>query len=137
MGYARYAVLMDLADIGGNMADGCHIASMGGTWMVAVYGFAGMRDYGGEISFDPRLPKYVDELRFPLMIRGQQIRVSITQKDATYDLESGKGLTLTHQGKKLVLKPGHPTRCKIVTPATSKRRKAANRQRSGKVENEN
>ena len=35
--YARYAVLMDLADVGGNVKDGCHIASMGGTWMVAVY----------------------------------------------------------------------------------------------------
>ncbi|MBW2519290.1 MAG: glycoside hydrolase family 65 protein, partial [Deltaproteobacteria bacterium] len=127
MGYARFAVLMDLADIGGNMADGCHIASMGGTWMVAVYGFAGMRDYGGEISFDPRLPKYVDELRFPLMIRGQQISVTITQKDATYDLEAGKGLTVSHQGKKLNLTPGNPIRCKIVTPATSRRRKAANR----------
>jgi hypothetical protein len=25
---------MDLADVGGNVKDGCHIASMGGTWMM-------------------------------------------------------------------------------------------------------
>ena len=38
MEYGRYAVLMDLADVGHNVADGCHIASMGGTWMALVYG---------------------------------------------------------------------------------------------------
>src|SRR5215510_6836839 len=37
--YARAALLMDLADVGGNVKDGCHIASMGGTWMVLTYGF--------------------------------------------------------------------------------------------------
>lgn len=56
MEYARFAVLMDLADIGGNMADGCHVASMGGTWMIGVYGFAGMRDHDGRISLTRSSP---------------------------------------------------------------------------------
>jgi trehalose/maltose hydrolase-like predicted phosphorylase len=34
--YARAVLLMDLADVGGNIRDGCHIASMGGTWMVSL-----------------------------------------------------------------------------------------------------
>ena len=29
--YLRYAVLMDLADVGGNVRDGVHVASIGGT----------------------------------------------------------------------------------------------------------
>jgi alpha,alpha-trehalose phosphorylase len=49
--YGQAALLMDLADVGGNVRDGCHIASMGGTWMVFTYGFAGLRDYDGELSF--------------------------------------------------------------------------------------
>jgi alpha,alpha-trehalose phosphorylase len=113
MGYARYAMLMDLADIGGNMADGCHIASMGGTWMAATYGFAGMRDYNGDISFKPNIPRYVDELRFPLTIRGQLLRVSMSRKEATYLLEEGSHLEISHQGKRLVLKKGEPVICKI------------------------
>jgi alpha,alpha-trehalose phosphorylase len=65
--YGRYAALMDLADIGGNVRDGCHVASMGGTWMAVVYGFAGMRDYGGQISFHPKLaPKQKRKLSLPL-----------------------------------------------------------------------
>jgi alpha,alpha-trehalose phosphorylase len=113
MDYARYAVLMDLADIGGNMADGCHIASMGGTWMVGVYGFAGMRDYNGQITFDPRLPKHIEELRFPLQIRGQRLVVYITQTEAVYLLEDGIYLEITHQGETFPLKEGVPHKCKI------------------------
>lgn len=106
--YARYAVLMDLADIGGNMADGCHIASMGGTWMVAVYGFAGMRDYHGEISFNPKLPAPIKELRFPLQIRDRRLVVEMTSDNATYLLEKGAELKISHQGEELVLKEGEP-----------------------------
>jgi alpha,alpha-trehalose phosphorylase len=113
MGYARYAVLMDLADVGGNMADGCHIASMGGTWMVCVYGFAGMRDYGGEIRFDPKIPKYLEELRFPLLIRGHRLRVPMTRHEASYLLEEGRNFEISHQGQKIQLKQGQPISCKI------------------------
>ena len=28
--------LMDLGDVAGNVKDGCHIAAMGGVWMVLV-----------------------------------------------------------------------------------------------------
>ena len=113
MGYARYAILMDLADVGGNMADGCHIASMGGTWMVAVYGFAGMRDYDGKITFDPKLPKYINKLRFSLQIRGQLLNVDMTQSEAVYSLDNGRQLEITHQGRLLRLKQAESVKCAI------------------------
>jgi trehalose/maltose hydrolase-like predicted phosphorylase len=52
--YGVAALLMDLADVGGNVKDGCHIASMGGTWMMLTYGLGGMRDDNGSLSFWPR-----------------------------------------------------------------------------------
>jgi alpha,alpha-trehalose phosphorylase len=51
--YGMAALLMDLADVGGNVKDGCHIASMGGTWMLLTYGFGGLRDDDGTLSFWP------------------------------------------------------------------------------------
>ena len=123
MGYARYAVLMDLADVGGNMAEGCHIASMGGTWMVAVYGFAGMRDYDGRITFEPRLPKYIETLRFSLQIRGQKLKVQITNKEAVYLLEKGIQLEIHHQGKSILLKESQPVHCKITRKRASQAKK--------------
>ncbi len=111
--YARYAILMDLADIGGNMADGCHIASMGGTWMVAVYGFAGMRDIDGAISFYPKVPVLIEELLFPLRIRDRRLKVKMTCREATYLLEQGDELEISHQGERLLLKEGKAQTCTI------------------------
>jgi alpha,alpha-trehalose phosphorylase len=106
--YQRSALLMDLADVGGNVKDGCHIASMGGTWMGVVYGLAGFRDYGGRFSFQPH--KQVRELRFHLTIRGQLLGVEITAEGATYTLEQGDGLTIYHRDERLDLRPGQPVR---------------------------
>ena len=71
---------MDLSDVGGNMMNGAHIASIGGSWMSLVYGFGGMRDYGGEMSFRPRLPAGWTRLRFPLTVRGNLIHVDVRRK---------------------------------------------------------
>jgi alpha,alpha-trehalose phosphorylase len=108
MEYAKYAVLMDLGDLAGNVKDGCHIAAMGGTWMVAVYGFAGMRDYNGHLSFHPKLPQTVKRLRFPLMIQGQRLEVDIQEETATYLLRQGTQLAIAHQGKDIQLLEGMP-----------------------------
>jgi len=97
--YARYAMLMDLADVGGNVRDGCHIASMGGTWMVVVYGFAGMRDFNGEIRFDPRIPKEVGRIRFVIEVRGMPLLVEMDGEKANYTLKKGEGLLIFHQGE--------------------------------------
>ena len=111
--YAHYAVLMDLGDVEGNVRDGCHIASMGASWMVLVNGFGGMRDYDGALSFNPRLPDSLKKLRFPLTFRGQVLEVDMTPEDVTYLLREGTGLTVTHQDKEIKLSPGKPVTVKI------------------------
>ena len=109
--YARYAVLMDLADIGGNVKDGCHIASMGGTWMVAVYGFAGMRDDNGILSFAPHLPKQMGRLQFSLCVRGQSLEVTLEQNRVSYLLREGTELTIFHRGHAVHLTQGKVEVC--------------------------
>jgi alpha,alpha-trehalose phosphorylase len=102
--YMRYSVLMDLADVGGNVRDGVHIASIGGTWMAMMYGLAGMRDYGGRISFAPR--KFVQKLKFPLTIRGQRLEVDIDNGSVTYLLREGAGLAIRHFDEEVKLVEG-------------------------------
>jgi alpha,alpha-trehalose phosphorylase len=106
--YARYALLMDLADVAGNVKDGCHIASMGGTWMVVVYGLGGMRDYDGVISFRPQLPHRLHELSFRLTIRGQELVVTIGQGRVTYLLQEGWELVIRHYDRELILTKDAP-----------------------------
>jgi alpha,alpha-trehalose phosphorylase len=99
--YARYSVLMDLYDVGGNVADGCHIASMGATWMILVNGFAGMRDYDGQISFNPQ--RLEGRLKFSLQVKGQVLEVDIIRDKATYTLKEGKNLTIFHENEEVFL----------------------------------
>ena len=106
--YARYAVLMDLADIAGNVRYGCHIASMGGTWMVFVYGSAGMRDYDGRLSFRPKPPKVLERIRFPLTVRGQVLEVDIQREATTYSLREGDGLVIWHEEEEIRLSRENP-----------------------------
>ena len=108
--YARAALLMDLADVGGNVKDGCHIASMGGTWMVLTYGFGGLRDYDGILSFRPqRPPEAHASLRFPLTYRGQLLDVAITPESTTYSLRDGERLVIRHDDEEVMLTRAHPT----------------------------
>ena len=57
-------MVIDLADVGGNVSDGIHVASVGGTWMALVHGFGGMRDRDEQLAFHPRLPERMTRLAF-------------------------------------------------------------------------
>jgi alpha,alpha-trehalose phosphorylase len=108
--YARAALLMDLADIGGNVKDGCHIASMGGTWMVFAYGFGGLRDYGARLSFRPqRPPEDQASAQFPITWRGQLLEVEIDPDSTTYRLREGTGLTIYQEQEEITLTQAEPT----------------------------
>ena len=107
--HAMAALLMDLADVSGNVHDGCHIASMGGTWMMWVYGFAGMRDYDGTLSFRPhRAPEPQATIKFPLTYRGQMLEVEIGIESTTYTLREGDGMTIRHQDEPIELTRAQP-----------------------------
>lgn len=106
--YARVATLMDLGDVAGNVKDGCHIAAMGGVWMMYVYGFAGLRDYGGQLRFDPRVPPSFEKLRCQLIVGDQLLEVCLTPATTSYRLRRGEALTLWHEQKEVHLSKGTP-----------------------------
>ena len=107
--YGMAALLMDLADVGGNVKDGCHIASMGGTWMMLTYGFGGLRDDDGTLAFWPRrAPEDNAILWFPLTYRGQRLEVEIGLETVTYTLREGAGLVIRHETEAIQLTPEQP-----------------------------
>lgn len=111
--YGCSSLFMDLANVSGNTEDGCHLASMGGSWMLLVYGFGGMRDFTGRLSFRPNLPKQLTRLRFPLTIQGQFLKVEIDHKSASYSLCEGSELIISHQDQEVRLEVGKPVCLKL------------------------
>jgi alpha,alpha-trehalose phosphorylase len=114
--YGMAALLMDLADVGGNVKDGCHIASMGGTWMMLTYGLGGMRDYDGTLSFWPRrAPEDNAILRFPVTYRGQLLEVEIGLEKVEYALREGERLVIRHETEEVELTRENPLAVRTVS----------------------
>ena len=66
--------------------------------MAVVYGFAGMREHEGRLSFRPRLPRKmkIRGFRFRVAIRGQMLEVNFDREtdQVTYQLVEGSRLTV-------------------------------------------
>jgi alpha,alpha-trehalose phosphorylase len=94
--YFAEAALIDLEDLEHNTRDGLHIASLAGAAAVAIAGFGGARDHGGNYSFRPRLPGALTRLAFRLLFRDRQLSVEVKHETAAYSLLSGEPLVIRH-----------------------------------------
>ncbi|MGI9018694.1 MAG: glycoside hydrolase family 65 protein [Euzebya sp.] len=106
--YFRYGVFMDLADVAGNTGVGVHVAAAGGVWLSIVYGFGGLTDTGGCLSFTPRLPSSWEDLHFSLLLADQRLDVSVGRNEVTYSLRSGSDLEIHHEGEPVKLAASEP-----------------------------
>ncbi len=104
--YLDFALLMDLADVAGNVSYGVHIASAAGGWMGIVFGFGGVRDFDGRLTFDPRLPERFRSLGFSLRFHDRQIRVRLTHEGERYWLSEGDPLDVVIRGEHHTLTNG-------------------------------
>ncbi|MDH3248589.1 MAG: glycoside hydrolase family 65 protein [Acidimicrobiia bacterium] len=109
MRHFHHALYMDLGDIAGNTTDGVHMASAGGVWMALVYGFAGMRDVRGTISFEPRMPTEWSEMQFEVRVRDARLSVrlshgsiSLASTEAIEVVVDGESHTVTPDGSTVV-----------------------------------
>ena len=117
--YFAEAALMDLDDLEHNTRDGIHIASVAGTWIAAVAGFGGMRDYRGRLSFSPRLPAALTRLAFRIMYRGASLHVTVDHERAVYRHVDGETLRIGHHSEDVVLEPD--TEVEVAIPPRAQR----------------
>ncbi len=99
--FFRQTAATDLADTHAAIDGGVHIAALGGLWMIAVLGFAGLAVSGAGLSFDPKLPDHWNSLAFSVQWRGRHVSVSIDVSKATFAaiMESGDPIMITLGGE--------------------------------------
>ncbi|WP_427017577.1 glycoside hydrolase family 65 protein [Pseudarthrobacter sp. P1] len=95
------ALFIDLDDSHGNTIDGVHIASTGGVWSSLVCGFAGMRDQGEVLHFDPRLPDGWDVLAFRLRVHGRLLSVELRPGTMGLSVAGGGPLEVSVRGQRV------------------------------------
>ncbi|MFD6179046.1 MULTISPECIES: glycoside hydrolase family 65 protein [unclassified Isoptericola] len=108
--YFVSSLLVDLANLHDNASDGVHVASAGGTWSALAFGFGGMRDHDGVLTFDPRLPQGWDELTFRVMWHGSRLRVTVRTEELELTAETGEGAEVSVRGERVKASPGEPVR---------------------------
>jgi alpha,alpha-trehalose phosphorylase len=106
--YFAEAALMDLDDLEHNTRDGVHIASLAGSCIAVLSGFGGGRDYGGHLSFSPRLPEALSRICFSFQFRDRCIKVEIEHEQATYTLVRGDPIEIGHHGESIELAADRP-----------------------------
>jgi alpha,alpha-trehalose phosphorylase len=106
--YAAEATLIDLQDLEHNVADGLHMASLAGAWIVFVFGLGGMRDHGDVLAFTPKLPDGLTRYAFSITRRGQCLHVTVAGARAEYRLHTPGTLQLTHYGEPLTVTDASP-----------------------------
>jgi len=92
--YLRTARL-DLDDYNNDTSDGCHITSMGGTWMAFVKGFGGMRVRNGKVSFAPLMPNKWTAYSFRINFRNTVLEINVNKNTVCIGNLSDQDLTLT------------------------------------------
>ncbi len=108
--YFVSSLFVDLANLHANAPEGLHVASSGGTWSALVFGFGGMRDYDGRLTFDPRLPVDWEALSFRVTWQGSRLRATVTRDALELEAETGDGAQVGVRGEVVKVVPGETVR---------------------------
>jgi alpha,alpha-trehalose phosphorylase len=115
--YFGEAALLDLDDLQHDTRDGVHIASLAGACIVAIAGFAGLRESDGTLSFLPRLPHAITRLALNVHTRRTTfLRVEVEPAQATYTLLEGETVEIQHHGEPITVTAAEPVRRPIPPP---------------------
>jgi maltose phosphorylase len=102
--YLRTARL-DLDDYNHEVAEGCHITSMAGTWLSIVQGFGGMRNFDSVLSFNPTIPKEWTSYSFKINYRGNTLEVYVNHYKTEFNNLSDEPISIVVDGEKKVILP--------------------------------
>lgn len=111
--YFRMTARMDLDDVNGNVKDGIHAASMGGSYLAVLYGFGGLIVSERGLRFAPRLPEAWRRLLYRIRYRGRLIEIDVRPEDVRLTLLEGEPLSVTVYEAPLEFVPGIPRTVEI------------------------
>lgn len=92
--YFMKNALLDIDDIHHNTKDGIHVAAMGGTWMVLLNGFAGLRLKENGLNFYPFLPKEIGTFEMKMNYLGRTLQIKVEHDTFNVKLIEGEELVV-------------------------------------------
>ena len=113
--YFQQAVAIDLADTHTAIAGGLHMAALGGTWMTAIFGFAGLCLQSEGIAFNPKLPASWRSVGFGIEWRGRRLKITIddAEKILHAELQAGDPMMLSVNGQQYQVRRDQTAACPL------------------------
>ena len=95
--------------------DGLHYANVGGMWQQVVFGFCGLSSALNQehLSFKPCLPAQIHAITFPLIWKGQSVRVAVTADAVRVKNLSASDLEFYVGGRKYQAPPGQSVEARL------------------------
>ncbi len=90
---------LDLDDYNNEVAEGCHITSMAGSWLAIAQGFGGMWVKDGQLSFAPTIIPEWQAYTFKTRFRTNKLTVKITAKQVLITNHDQQEISLLVYGK--------------------------------------
>jgi Trehalose and maltose hydrolases (possible phosphorylases) len=96
-------------------SDGVHFANVGGMWQEVVLGFCGMTSALNTdvLTFNPCLPKEINEISFRIMWKGSWVNVTVTQHDLSLQNLSEKNLPFIVKNRNYIAMAGNTIRAEL------------------------
>ena len=83
---------------------GIHAASLGGIWQILVCGFGGIRMLDGKLRINPKLPKQIESISYPIGWKGNTLRVTVTPSNISIEHSGKTPVRALVAGKEHVIK---------------------------------
>jgi hypothetical glycosyl hydrolase len=82
--------------------DGLHYANVGGMWQQVVFGFGGLASALNKncLVFKPCLPEQIESITFPIIWKGQSLRVTVTAETLCVENLDNRALEFCTGGQK-------------------------------------
>lgn len=94
---------LDLDDYNHEVAAGCHITSMAGTWLALVHGFAGMHIKEDKLHFNPFIVQKWQAYAFKILFRENLLSIRISKDKIEIQNESETTINVVIFGKSVVV----------------------------------
>ncbi|MBR4267491.1 MAG: glycoside hydrolase family 65 protein [Bacteroidales bacterium] len=104
---------LDLDDYNNDTCDGCHITSMGGTWMTIVQGFGGMRVKDGMLSFNPIIPEKWNKYAFKIRHKDNILKIEVEKNSVNIENIGDNPAKVLIKGNEVEIKPHSETKTKM------------------------
>ena len=103
----KYTAGLDLDIEKGKASQGIHIACSAATWQMLVFGFAGVRPATEKeiLTLEPKLPDRWQEISFPLVWKGQKVKITIDHKEVMVENLDTESIRLCLYGTDYLIDP--------------------------------